>query len=172
MSRFALMPTLAPHERQAMLEFLRTSLTSPRLCANYPLTTGRISIYVDGVARAVVGGTWMLNYDGLSMKVGRDEQTNVPLVDRLGVLCAIISACGLWEELVDVYSAAAGRVLLESYNEMMNGLLATRGALATGLAFSASQQLVAARFGDTWHLPNGQEVDLSAPEWQEATVVN
>lgn len=170
--KIGLVPALSVDERTAFKDFLQAALRNERLCGSYPLGNGKVGIYLDGIIQRVDSGDWSVPFDATRIMVGRDRGNNTtPMIVRLGVLSALISLGNLWEELVDDFSAAVSRVLLESYNEMMSGLLQTRGATATGLAFTASAQQVAARFGETWHLPNGEGVDLTSPEWADATVV-
>jgi len=163
--RYGLIPTLEPHEREALQGWLRAVLASPRLVSNtprYPLIAGKIGIYENGLARQISPGIWERT-DGYHIYVGQENSGGGPgLLERLGIIAAIISAVGMWAEFTDTFSTALSRSLLESYNEMMGGLVAVRGGTpATGLAFSGDRRQAAARFGeDGYFLPNGEAVTV------------
>jgi hypothetical protein len=161
-SRFSLAPNLTPDEKIRLRRWLEVTLENPRLVNSnrWPLNNSRIGIYCDGSSRGIVGGTWQ-NDGSYYLYVGV-ESAGYPLTDRLAVLACIITAADLWEPLLEKFSTAVSKVMLESYNEVMQGLVASRGGVrATGLAFSADRQQVAARMGDEgYFLPNGQPVEI------------
>lgn len=165
--RYSLLPSLLDVEKANMARYIRALLANPRLsedgtAGRFPVEPGRISIYVDGKSRTFYRSAWQI--DGQCIYLGADSTggSSLSLLERLGVLAMLIGVCGLWtDDMVNAFSAAVSRIMLESYNEMMNGLVMARGGgTAVALAFSADRQQVAARMGESWYLPNGQEVGV------------
>jgi hypothetical protein len=166
------MPTLNDSEKASLLNWLRATLSAPRLStgSRYPLSNGRIGIYVDGSAKLITSGQWQL--DSLQIFVGQEPGPTssyaMAITERLAVLAGIISAVGLWDQLTELYSAAISRSLLEAYNEMMGGLVANRGGgVVVGLAFHNERRLVAARFEgeEGYFAPGGQPMEVSGNGW-------
>lgn len=163
--RTALLPRVEEAQKNALKAWLRETLQSSRLTNRnrYPLGEDQIGIYVDGRARPIRQGQWDCN--SYICYVGQESSTLAGLTDRLAILGAIISAVGLWSDLTEEYSTAISRILLETYNEMMGGLVSTRGNTAgvvVGLAFHNERRMVAARFADdaTYYQPNGEAVEV------------
>lgn len=160
----SLLPELSGAEKEMVKGWLVRVLVHNRLSdssSRWPLAVGRLGVYIGGVMKPLGSGVWDIGPNSGILYLGSDNPTG-PLADRLGVLAAVITLCGLWDELLDAYSTAVSRVLLESYNEMMQGLLVSRGGRrAVGLAFSADRQQVAARMGeDGYFLPNGEQAQV------------
>lgn len=156
--KVGLAPDLTGDEKRSLKRWLVSALAHARLSSSgWPLGS-KIGVYIDGTAVQTYNGYWTV--DGQRLHIGTDTTDGrlTNLVDRIAVLGAIISAVELWPELTDQYSAAVSRVLLESYNTAMSGLVQTRAGIATGLAFSADRNQVAARIGDEWFLPSGEAV--------------
>jgi len=163
--RFNLLPNLSAAEKEAMGRYLVSLLDNERLSettVRCPLVAGQIGLYIDNRAHSLAHGTWQLGDPYLYFGQDGRGNNNLPMLDRLGAIAAIIAACGLWtDEMVAKFGDAVSRIMLRSYNEMMHGLLTVQGtAPATGLAFSADRQQVAALLGEQYFLPNGQPVEV------------
>lgn len=166
--KVGLAPDLNGVEKRALKTWLVTALAHARLSPGGFGPVGKIAVYVDGQALSVTNDYWNINSggNGRTLGIGNDNGvTPMALTERIAILGAIISAVELWPELTDQYSAAVSRVLLESYNVAMSGLVQTRAGIATGLAFSADRNQVAAKFGDNWHLPNGEVITPDPAVW-------
>lgn len=164
--QIGLLPRLTDIEKEQMGRYLAGLLDEPRLSETagnrLPIPGGQLALYVDGQAKVVHRAAWQIG-DGF-IYIGQDNRNGnaLPLLDRLGVIAGIIAACGLWtDQMVGKFGETVGRVMLQSYNEAMHGLLTVQGSTpATGLAFSADRQQVAALMGEHYYLPNGQEVEV------------
>ena len=163
--RIHLLPDFTDAEKATLGTYLGQLLDSPRLADDrrrYPLENGRIGLYVDGKFYCLTNGTWQFNDPYLY--VGQDSHNNnaLPVLDRLGVIAAIIATGGLWtDEMIAKFGITVSRIMLQSYNEMMHGLLTVQGTTpATGLAFRADRQQVAALMGDRYFLPSGETVEV------------
>lgn len=162
--KVGLAPDLSVTEKRALRTWLVTALAHARLSPGGFAPVGKIAVYVDGQALSVVNDYW--NSNNRMLGIGNDNgATPMALTERIAILGAIISAVELWPELTDQYSTAVSRILLESYNVAMSGLVQTRAGIATGLAFSADRNQVAAKFGDNWHLPNGETITPDPAVW-------
>jgi hypothetical protein len=133
-----------------------TQLVHPAGTA-FPFRSARFMIYVEGRPTSIACNTnWFK--DANTFYIGAQGGGEVPLCDRLGVMAALITAAGVWNDaMTRAYSTAVTRTLLESYNTMMSGLLHGQVPV-TGLAFNADRTQAAALMGDRYFLPGGVEV--------------
>lgn len=161
-----LVPELTTADKTSAKRWLISALAHPTLSpGSFPLT-GRVAVYINGAALQCYNGYWGI--DGLRVQVGNDNgssSSGISMVERVAIYGAIISACEMWDQLTEQYSTAVARVLLESYNTAMSGLVQTRAGIATGLAFSSDRRQVAAKMGDSYYLPNGEAVDVTGAGW-------
>lgn len=158
--KIGLQPELTPAERAALERWLKSALRHAELSpGSFPLVR-RIGVYINDQALQVTNDYWMLN--GYQCGIGNHNSgVAMSQMDRLAILGAIISAVSMWDTLQEDYSTAMCRVLLETYNTGMSGMVRARQGVATGLAFSADRLQVAARMGtndDVWYLPTGEQV--------------
>ena len=167
--QIGLAPVFTAVEKERIKTYLTTVLADPHLCnrrENFPFA-GRLHVYVDGNVRSIHRGSEWL-HDGTFVYIGTVDSERMPRHQRLAIIAAIITSLDLWDAMVETYSTAVSRTLLEQYNTMMNGLLVARGSTATGLALNADRSMVAARMGtgddQGFYLPGGEQVNPTTEE--------
>jgi hypothetical protein len=160
--KFTLLPELTDAKKRDVGNWIRATLESPELVQNaVPYSwAGEFAIYKNG--RMVVlhrNNSWQ--YDGSgTLYIGyRDGPHQVPLIERLAVVGALISLVELWPEFHEQFTARASAILIETYTGVMSGMVQTEAAVS-GLAFNEDRSLVAARIGDCYHLPSGELVEI------------
>lgn len=167
MNKLSLLPTFTEDERQHWKDWLTAVLGTPELATTEidpPLYGQSLTVYTNGRSTAVATHDhWQTS--GNTIYVGRRSTGHpMPMIDRLAVIGILISAVDLWADLHEPYMARMARELITTYEGLMYGMVQTEGALG-GLAFNAEAGQVAGKFGDTFHLPNGEPVEVDDDNW-------
>jgi hypothetical protein len=168
--RVKLTPTLTAAKKRTAKVWLTAQLASPELADPTVIQgwmAGSVAVYVNEQPKVLMQGYWnaqelaRASVGGcFTLSCGHFSATHVPpsKVERLAILGGVIHAVGLWDELAEQFSAAMGRVLLDSYHSCFLDMVEAPKP-ATKMAFSADKQQVALQYTDepeVWYLPNGE----------------
>lgn len=169
-----LLPTMTAVRRRQAKAWLTAQLAHPELADQNTAMgwlSGGVAVYLNEQPKVIYSGYWSAqelnrasNGGYFHFGVGRFDaaHTPPPKTERLAVLGGVIHAVGLWEELSKEFSAAMGRVLLDSYQSCFLGMVEAPKP-ATRMAFSADKQQVALQFTDeedVWYLSSGEPVKV------------
>lgn len=178
-----LTPTTTTVKRRQAKAWLTAQLTNPELADNGNTSmgwlNGGVCLYVNEQPKTIFFGYWSAqeinratNGGYFHFSVGRFDVAHnpPPKIERLAILGGIIHAVGLWDELKEQYSAAMGRVLLDSYQSCFLGMVEAPKS-ATKMAFSGDKQQVALQFtdeADVWYLSSGEPVKVDE-SWHQVS---
>jgi hypothetical protein len=134
-------------------------LASPNLTGRTFPTEAHCTIFVDGVSKVVMGGSWNLenNYVYLPQEaIGR-----VSALDRLAIMAAIAGATGAGQD-PRVHEALATnlvRLIRESATSIHSSIVVST-VPPTRLAINMADAKIAAEVAGRWTLPGGAPVEV------------
>lgn len=164
-----LMPTLNVGKKRQAKAWLEAQLASNELAepnVSMGWLAGGVAIYINEQPKILISGYWQaqesVGYFQISCGSFDTAHIAPPKVERLAILGGVIHAVGLWDDLAAQFSAALGRVLLDSYRSCCLDMVEAPKP-ATKMAFSADKQQVALQYTDepkVWYLPSGEPVKV------------
>jgi hypothetical protein len=177
-----LTPTMTTAKKRTAKAWLTAQLANPELADSTVAMgwmAGNIAIYVNDQPKVLTNGYWSAAELNRTSQAGHftvacgyfdTGHGAPPKPERLAILGGIIHAVGLWDELTEQYSAAMGRVLLDSYHSCFLDMVEAPKP-ATKMAFSGDKQQVALQFTDepdAWFLSNGEPVKVD-DSWHQVS---
>ena len=147
------------HRITTVTNWLLPILTTPTLIGRSFPTEAHCSIYVDGMSRLVMGGSW--NVESTYIYAPQEAASRVSLLDRLAILAAIAGATGAGQDpkIQEALATALVRMIRESAVSIHSSIVVS-ATPPTRMAINMNNAQLAAEVGGHWTLPGGAPVEV------------